>query len=71
MGTIHNIIEKFGRRRNKGQKMSLKRLLCVGFHLSLDGSYDLQNIRIKNIRKTSGETNVATRTYVDKILILI
>ena len=65
MDTVHNTIDKFGRRRR--QKLTTRRHSCVGFKLSPDGSYDLQNKRLSNVEEPSGETDVVTRSYIDRI----
>ena len=58
-------VDKFGRYRGKGTPVRGRP--GVGFVLTAEGDYSIQNKRLKNVASPNDPADVATKVYVDKL----
>ena len=66
MAHVKNIIDKFGRRRGDANKaLVLRGPSGVGFNLTTDNQFDIQNKRLKNVGEPVDNQDGVTRYYVD------
>lgn len=69
MATMNNTIDKFGRRRRGTSKsIILRGPPGLGFELTSDGDFDIQNKRLKKMGEPVDSQDGATRNYVDRRL---
>lgn len=66
LNMVNNTIDKFGRRRQKTNTLSIRGQTGIGFKLTRDGHYDIQRKRLKNVGDPADSRDSATREYVDK-----
>lgn len=64
MSSINNTIDKFGRRKSSGK--IIRGPAGIGYKLSADGHFDIQNKRLKNVGEPKHVKDGVTRSYVDE-----
>lgn len=70
MSTVNNTVDKFGRnKRVSGNKLlALRGLPGVGFKLTKDNHYDIENKRLKNLGEPIDDHDGVTSNYVNNRL---